>query len=520
MDSVNEEKFNQAVSYMNKAQTDMDQANSIASGISIPSDFSGAASVQSTITSVTSELKPQVDNYASTFTGLQQNVANYIAMEKNAQVGASNLNSSSVLTGFNGKAAAVVTSNGIIDLSSFKATTTSRGTYYVWNNGKNTGLRNTCEIYIPNVSKITGTVIAFMRDVDMRKFKAGEMDTSCITIFPGTSGDIEMSKQQAQNIVADAKNIATLFGGNPNNLIVYGYSQAGSLAARMVMHNDPGTFKTAILASTRYGFGGVATDPNLKVITIIGNGEEGNDNGKTVKAAFDEFKATHSNPAEFYVVQPNEDTDRVNHFWINSVAIKSKVFNGKGVLDYAADANASATVTPLPEVAPSPEITPSTPTPTVPTTPSTPTPTVPTTPSTPTPTVPTTPSTPTPTVPTTPSTPSRPSTPTPSTPSPTPTPSTPTPSVSANILPENKFTASMPELKSGSLGAMEISSQSVKYEITNISDSDYQSYLTSLSEKGYKLSADGTYWINGDNRIYVNYLNSNLTINLSNSTYL
>ncbi len=512
MDSVNEEKFNQAVSYMNKAQTDMDQANSIASGISIPSDFSGAASVQSTITGVTSELKPQVDNYASTFTGLQQNVANYIAMEKNAQAGAANLNNAQVVSGFDGDPKAILLPSGLINLSSFKSTTTSRGTYYVWNNGTNTGLRNKCEIFIPNVSKITGTVIAFMRDVDMKKFKAGEIDTSCITIFPSTSGDIEMSKQEAQNIGADAKDIATTFGGNPNNLIVYGYSQAGSLAARMVMHNDPGTFKTAILASTRYGFGGVATDPNLKVITLIGNGEEGNDNGKTVKAAFEEFKATHSNPAEFYVVQPNEETDRVNHFWINSVSIKSKVFNGKGVLDYAADANASATATPLPEVAPSPEITPSTPTPTVPTTPSTPTPTVPTTPSTPTSTVPTTPSTP--------STPSRPSTPTPSTPSPTPTPSTPTPSVSANILPENKFTASMPELKSGSLGAMEISSQSVKYEITNISDSDYQSYLTSLSEKGYALSSDGTCWINGDNRIYVNYLNSNLTINLSNSTYL
>ena len=152
--------------------------------------------------------------------------------------------------------------------------------------------------------------------------------------------------------------------------------------------------------------------------------------------------------------------------------------------------------TPLPEVAPSPEVTPTTPTPM----PSTPTPTVPITP--------TRPSTPTP------STPTRPSTPTPSTPSPTPAP-TPT-----NILPENKFSNSIPELKSGSLGSMEISTESVKYEVVNIKDSDYQTYLNSLSENGYTLSSDGTYWMKDNNKLYVNYLNSNLTISLSNSTYL
>ena len=62
-----------------------------------------------------------------------------------------------------------------------------------------------------------------------------------------------------------------------------------------------------------------------------------------------------------------------------------------------------------------------------------------------------------------------------------------------NILPTNKFSDALPQLSSGKLGPMEISSNSVNYELFNVNNSTYGDYVQSLLDNGYVMSSDGSY---------------------------
>lgn len=66
-----------------------------------------------------------------------------------------------------------------------------------------------------------------------------------------------------------------------------------------------------------------------------------------------------------------------------------------------------------------------------------------------------------------------------------------------NILPETKFSDAIPALSTGSLGAIEIGENFAKYEVKDLSDVGYATYINKLQNSGYTLSADGTNWTNG-----------------------
>ena len=63
----------------------------------------------------------------------------------------------------------------------------------------------------------------------------------------------------------------------------------------------------------------------------------------------------------------------------------------------------------------------------------------------------------------------------------------------SNILPSNKFSNSLPELASGNLGSMEISQNSVNYEVYNVNDYIYSDYVKSLIDQGYTMTDYGTF---------------------------
>ena len=63
----------------------------------------------------------------------------------------------------------------------------------------------------------------------------------------------------------------------------------------------------------------------------------------------------------------------------------------------------------------------------------------------------------------------------------------------SNILPTNKFSDALPQLFSGKLGPMEISSSSVSYEVFDVNNSTYGDYVQSLLDNGYVMSSDGSY---------------------------
>lgn len=63
----------------------------------------------------------------------------------------------------------------------------------------------------------------------------------------------------------------------------------------------------------------------------------------------------------------------------------------------------------------------------------------------------------------------------------------------SNILPNNKFSNALPELKSGNLGSMEISQNSINYEVHNVDDYIYSDYVKSLIDQGYTMTHYGTF---------------------------
>ena len=62
-----------------------------------------------------------------------------------------------------------------------------------------------------------------------------------------------------------------------------------------------------------------------------------------------------------------------------------------------------------------------------------------------------------------------------------------------NILPDNKFSEVLPQLSKGNLGSMEISNNSVIYEVFNVNNSTYGDYVQSLLDAGYIMSGNGTF---------------------------
>ena len=59
----------------------------------------------------------------------------------------------------------------------------------------------------------------------------------------------------------------------------------------------------------------------------------------------------------------------------------------------------------------------------------------------------------------------------------------------------------MPKLSSGQLNMMEISKNSVNYEISGVTNETYETYIQGLIDKGYMLSSDGSYE-NGNYKMY------------------
>ena len=85
-------------------------------------------------------------------------------------------------------------------------------------------------------------------------------------------------------------------------------------------------------------------------------------------------------------------------------------------------------------------------------------------------------------------------------------------SMSINILPENKFSDIVPEMKYGNLDSMEISKSMVNYSVSNISESNYNDYVNLLENSGFTY-LDGK-WIKDNYELVISYNDNNLTINL------
>ena len=83
---------------------------------------------------------------------------------------------------------------------------------------------------------------------------------------------------------------------------------------------------------------------------------------------------------------------------------------------------------------------------------------------------------------------------------------------SSNILPENKFSSVMPEMKYGNLDSMEIGKSMVNYSVNNISESNYNDYVKLLENSGYTYS-EGK-WLKDNYELVLDYSNDNLNISL------
>ncbi len=81
-------------------------------------------------------------------------------------------------------------------------------------------------------------------------------------------------------------------------------------------------------------------------------------------------------------------------------------------------------------------------------------------------------------------------------------------------MPENKFSKVLPKLADGKLGSMEISSNSVSYQLYDVSNENYDNYVNELLEQGYTMLEDGTFTKDGYNITMSFTENGNMTISL------
>jgi hypothetical protein len=92
------------------------------------------------------------------------------------------------------------------------------------------------------------------------------------------------------------------------------------------------------------------------------------------------------------------------------------------------------------------------------------------------------------------------------------TPAPVTPAASTYILPENKFSDMLPNITSGNLDSMEISTVHASYDISGINDEVYNNYLNSLKEAGYTLGNDGITWVKDNYTL--NLIRNNTDLNI------
>ena len=82
--------------------------------------------------------------------------------------------------------------------------------------------------------------------------------------------------------------------------------------------------------------------------------------------------------------------------------------------------------------------------------------------------------------------------------------------VTANILPNNRFSDVLPEITSGNVESMEISKSFVSYEISDVEEKVYTTYISKLEESGYEFVDNK--WVKGDYEVIIEYNSGKLNI--------
>jgi len=328
---INEYAFDQAVSYKNEAVSVMDVVTSSASAVLIPSGFSNTGEVRSILKDISSVIQPRIGDFSSAFSWMSNSIPLILKAQKEAL-------DDRLVRDENGDVIGITTEEGYISLEGYKTKESDTGTFYYYVGGGDSGITNGCNIYIPKVEDIDGTVIAFLATSTVKQFASGEIKSKNIVIFPFVKTWLTMSNKQAKDIAKDAQNIAKAFGADPNNISVCGFSQGGSLAGILVNQNELGTFKTAIFGSTRYGIENV-TDPNTRVIVLSGSRET--ENGDAARGVYEDFTSNHINDAEIRIIMQEQGMDA--HTTVMPLALTSNQFDGQNVFDYASSFGANGT---------------------------------------------------------------------------------------------------------------------------------------------------------------------------------
>ena len=82
-----------------------------------------------------------------------------------------------------------------------------------------------------------------------------------------------------------------------------------------------------------------------------------------------------------------------------------------------------------------------------------------------------------------------------------------------NVLPENLFSDIVPPLKEGKLGYMEISNKHVMYELTNIKETAYNSYISLLEQNGFTFNGEA--FIKENYIVNLKYDNNTLSLTIN-----
>ena len=82
-----------------------------------------------------------------------------------------------------------------------------------------------------------------------------------------------------------------------------------------------------------------------------------------------------------------------------------------------------------------------------------------------------------------------------------------------NVLPENLFSDIVPPLKEGKLGYMEISNKHVMYELTNIKETAYNSYISLLEQNGFTFNGEA--FVKENYIVNLKYDNNTLSLTIN-----
>ena len=81
------------------------------------------------------------------------------------------------------------------------------------------------------------------------------------------------------------------------------------------------------------------------------------------------------------------------------------------------------------------------------------------------------------------------------------------------MLPENLFSDIVPPLKEGKLGYMEISNKHVMYELTNIKETAYNSYISLLEQNGFTFNGEA--FVKENYIVNLKYDNNTLSLTIN-----